>query len=206
MVRENNQLQERLSSIEHIQMEHKGNVHDVVTRMREYVYMLEQAQDAIQLMQEPATKHQVPLLHDIDSLSVSVQDLGLDSRRTSETSSYITEDEDIGISLRKESQTTTDHRHQQQQQQQQHLTIPSSYITSHPRIVHKRSSFPAFLPSPVLGPQKNSNSMQSRHHYKQQHLHPDQIQQQEHPQRQAQKPRKLKKPTSQPGLLLLLSD
>jgi hypothetical protein len=178
-------------------MEHKGNVHDVVTRMREYVYMLEQAQDAIQLMQEPTMKHQVSL-HDIDTLSVSVQDLGLDSRRTSETSSYITEDEDIGISLRKESQTTLIQQ-QQQQQQQQYLTIPTSQNTSYPRI-HKRASFPALPSSPVLGPQKYSNFMQPQHHYKQQHHHTEQTQQ------QAQKPRKLKKPTSQPGLLLLLSD
>ncbi|CAO3591971.1 unnamed protein product [Absidia cylindrospora] len=203
VVRENNQLQERLSSIEFIQMEHKGNVHDMVARMREYVYMLEQAQDAIQLMHEPTTKQQTPILHDIDSRSVSVQDFGLDSRRTSETSSYMTEDEDIGISIRKESQTTMDHRHHQRQQQQQ-LNIPSSHIISHPRIVHKRASFPAFLPSPVLGPKTDTNFMQPQH-YKQQYLHPDQTQQQ-HSQPQTQKPRKLKKPTSQPGLLLLLSD
>ncbi|ORZ06078.1 hypothetical protein BCR42DRAFT_427665 [Absidia repens] len=204
VVRENNQLQERLSSIEFIQMEHKGNVHDVVARMREYVYMLEQAQDAIQLMHEPTTKQQTPILHDIDSHSVSVQDFGLDSRRTSETSSYMTEDEDIGISIRKESQTTLDHHHHQRQQQQ--LTIPSSHIISHPRIVHKRASFPAFLPSPVLGPKNDTKFMQSQH-YKQPNLHPDHTHHQHsQPQTQTQKQRKLKKPTSQPGLLLLLSD
>ncbi|SAL99009.1 hypothetical protein [Absidia glauca] len=145
VVRENNQLQERLASIEYIQREHKGNVHDMISRMQEYVFMLEQAQDTIQLMQEPPIRHHHPTSLGVEHISMSLQDLGLESRRTSESSSYITEDEEMGISIRKESQLVN----------RQHLTVPSSYITSHPRIVHKRASFPAFLPSPILAPQKD---------------------------------------------------
>ncbi|KAI8098917.1 uncharacterized protein BX664DRAFT_319924 [Halteromyces radiatus] len=189
VVRENNQLQERLSSIEYIQREHKGNVHDMVTRMREYVYMLEQAQDTIQLMQESTTKQSSLLGHDIDVMSVSMQDLSLDSRRTSETSSYITEEDDIGILVRKESQTTEPSSPKQQS------TIPSTYITSHPRIVHKRASFPTFLPSPVLTPQKDFTFLQS------QTIHASSDNQS----RQQTQKSKISK-SQQQGLLLLLND
>ncbi|KAI8330628.1 hypothetical protein BC941DRAFT_361319, partial [Chlamydoabsidia padenii] len=167
VVRENNQLQERLASIEHIQQEHKGNVNDILTRMQEYVYMLEQAQDTIQLMQDHQPKHH----HHDDNMSL----LGLESRRTSESSSYITEDEEMGISIRKESR---------------HLTVP---ITSHPRVIHKRASFP----SPLLGPTSTTQKDELYHH-------PSST---EHSHRIHQL-RKLHNQSSQqqPGLLLLLND
>ncbi|CAO3589492.1 unnamed protein product [Absidia cylindrospora] len=202
VVRENNQLQERLSSIEYMQREHKGNVHETVSRLREYVYMLEQAQDTIQLMQEPIIKHQPSLVHDIDSISMSMQDLGLDSRRTSETSSYITEEDENGISTRKESQTTDQH------QQRQQTIKPSSFITSHPRIVHKRASFPAFLPSPILPPQKDLAFIQPQRypHYEQQHQHQNIHKHQPLEQQERRRPSKQLPSQSQQGLLLLLND
>lgn len=176
----------------------------MISRMQEYVFMLEQAQDTIQLMQEPPIRHHhhhpTSSVHGIEHISMSLQDLGLESRRTSESSSYITEDEELGISIRKESQLAY------RPQQQQHLTVPSSYITSHPRIVHKRASFPAFLPSPILAPQKDLSVPQPPPPplYRQQDQHypgpprsPSPLQ---------QKPRKLHEQTSQPGLLLLLND
>ncbi|CAO3629351.1 unnamed protein product [Cunninghamella blakesleeana] len=146
---ENNQLYERLASIEYLQRTCKGNVHDMVAKMREYIEMLEQAQDTIQLMQDPIKHHSTPALHDIETMSISLHDLGLTSRRTSDTSSsYITEEEDNGISIRKESQVTTS-------------TLSSSpSIKSHPRIVHKRSSYPAiFATSPILTPQKDHSKV-----------------------------------------------
>ncbi|KAI8336693.1 hypothetical protein BC941DRAFT_427806 [Chlamydoabsidia padenii] len=190
VVLENNELQERLSSIEYMQREHKGNAHDTVARLREYVYMLEQAQDTIQIMQDTTTKYPFSLFHNMHGS-------GLDSHRTNETSSCITQV--TGISLK----TTT-------KQQQQH---PRS-TSYHPRIIHNRASFSPS--SPVLAPRKDLSFIQPRqqHPYFEQHQHKRRQSrshhwistQQQHRKRQDQYQHKLRQTPLPQGLLLLLSD
>ncbi|SAM05224.1 hypothetical protein [Absidia glauca] len=203
VVLENNELQERLSSIEYMQREHKGNAHDTVARMREYVYMLEQAQDTIQLMQETTKYPSAASLTSTISISPPMHDPGLDSRRTSETSSscisHLT-----GISVRIE---------QQPADKQQR----SSSITAYPRIIHNRV---VFLPSSPALPPRNDLSFihprqqhpyfEHKHHHhllhhhqrRQSHLHHNRS----HHQQQQQQQRKRRQTPLPQGLLLLLSD
>lgn len=180
-----------------MQREHKGNAHDTVARMREYVYMLEQAQDTIQLMQE-TTKYP-----STTSISPSMHDLGLEPRRTSDTSSscisHVT-----GISVRIEPPPTA--------KQQR-----SSSITAYPRIIHNRVVF--WPSSPALPPRKDLSFIHPRqqhpyfehkhhHHHQRRQInhHHNRSHQQLQQQQQQQQQRKRRQTPLPQGLLLLLSD
>ncbi|KAI8890311.1 hypothetical protein K501DRAFT_319955 [Backusella circina FSU 941] len=96
---ETGQLHGRLSNIAHYQLQHKGSVTDMAEKMREYTHMLEQAQGTIQSLKSPPPSPPTRPPQKRESLF-------LDLSRRSSTNSYLTEDEDIGISIRKETQHT----------------------------------------------------------------------------------------------------
>ncbi|KAG0171323.1 hypothetical protein DFQ30_001155 [Apophysomyces sp. BC1015] len=99
VVQGNNRLQGRLASIESHQREHKGNLHDVVRRIREYTQMLEQAQGTIHMLQEPQMTPTIKIHED----ELSISSIGGSSRRTSEAFSSYTTEEDEGYPYAKES-------------------------------------------------------------------------------------------------------
>ncbi|KAI8391559.1 uncharacterized protein BYT42DRAFT_557299 [Radiomyces spectabilis] len=89
LAQENHRIKGRLNSIENQQRKQKGSAHDVVSRMREYAEMLEEAQGTIRTLQESQS---LKVSHLDDTFSFESD---FSSRRTSTTSSFVTEEEDV---------------------------------------------------------------------------------------------------------------
>ncbi|KAI8072633.1 hypothetical protein BC940DRAFT_291236 [Gongronella butleri] len=122
IARESSQLQQRVASLEYLQQEHNGSVHDMVSRMQEYVSLLDQAQDTLYSMKHPG----------VETLTVSLQDLALfDSRRTSAATTATTV-----------TATTLDTMVADDADDD---ALFSKSIPT--QIVHKRASFPARIPA-----------------------------------------------------------
>ncbi|ORX63171.1 hypothetical protein DM01DRAFT_1379693 [Hesseltinella vesiculosa] len=130
---DNNKLQHRITSLEHLQKEHDGSVYDMVSRIQEYMTMLDNAQDTLYTMKHPSAP--------IETLTVSLQDLAMfDSRRTSAATHHSTLSststvvaEDATFSPPKPPPTP--------------VVKPVLTSAAHPQIVHKRASFPTRLPA-----------------------------------------------------------
>lgn len=84
-----------MTSIADYQKQHQGSVSDVAERMREYTYMLEQAQDTIHSLQEPSNRIRLLLsTEEEEMMTLDIRDMNNNTSTITSYSSSSDEDEE----------------------------------------------------------------------------------------------------------------